>query len=369
VISTTMPQLVSQKFYTDTSVLKSHVQMLRDNASKTATIKSKCFKRNCQGKKSFSRKLQNVYLRGSFQDLESLSAPLGHELFLMKTIVERIDDNLIDHLVAHRGFHCTKDCPTTRPLENTLAAYEQAWTLGMKHAECDVVLTKDDRLMLCHDNTFERLAMFPSRKSFVDKHPNKLEAKEVLTKCVTKSGACVPFLTHVLDIAAAIGVNKKLIIELKPGLDRTYIRLIEVLKSNPEYLNNISVIMSFQLSLIQNFAGLFRKEFPVVTELKLLYLMTKPEDCGRYPQPYNHFPIERPDELDEIKGELDGFYVGHSRTFTTSNRNTFQNVCRKYVIGVYNMEPDCVSRAQELCAIGVAYVNTDMPRDLKKIIT
>jgi len=162
------------------------------------------------------------------------------------------------------------------------------------------------------------------------------------------------------------GLVKKLIIELKPGLNRTAIRLIEVLKTNPQYLNNISVIMSFQLSLIKNFGVQFRKAFPNVTKSKLLYLMTKPEECGKYPQPYNHFPIERPDDLDELIGELDGFYVGYSRTFTTSNRNAFQNVCAKYVIGVYDMEPDCVSRAQELCAMGVAYVNTDMPRDLEE---
>jgi len=232
----------------------------------------------------------------------------------------------------------------------------------MKHAECDVVLTKDNRLMLCHDETFKRLAMFPSRKEFVNMHPNHLEAKEVLTKCVTRSGAGVPFLSHVLDIAAAIGVQKKLVIELKPGVTGTADRLMEILQANSSYLSNLSVIMSFQLSVISHFAELFRKTFPGVTETKLLYLLVKPEEAGIYPEPYHHFPVESPSQLEDWIGMLDGFYVGFSEMLLSTHQDIFKNLCKKYVIGVYGMNPDCVFRARELTEIGVAYVNTDMPR-------
>jgi len=365
--------LMSQKFYTDTSMLKSHVSMLskdfqvkalNQNASDLLmkTIESK----NNHQFTGTGRK--DVIIRsksyGSVSDLKTLTSSLGHEILLMRTVVKSIDDKVKDCLVAHRGFHCTMDQQKFRPLENTLAAYEQAWSLGMKHAECDVVLTKDNRLMLCHDDTFKRLAMFPSRRMFVNTHPNHLEAKEVLTKCVTRSGAGVPFLTHVLDIAAAIGSDKKLVIEIKPGVNGTADRLIQILKTNISYLKNISVIMSFQLSIISHFADLLRKTFPGVTETKVLYLLAKPEEAGIYPQPYNHFPIETPGLLEDWIGKLDGFYVGYSNKLLSTHKDIFGSICKKYVVGVYDMNPDCISTARELIDIGVAFVNTDMPRTL-----
>merc|ERR1719233_2886010 len=206
--------------------------------------------------------------------------------------------------------------------------------------------------------------MFPSRRMFVNTHPNHLEAKEVLTKCVTRSGAGVPFLTHVLDIAAAIGSHKKLVIEIKPGVNGTADRLMQILKTNTFYLKNISVIMSFQLSIISHFADLFRTTFPGVTETKLLYLLAKPEEAGIYPQPYNHFPIENPSQLEDCNGKLDGFYVGYSDKLLSTHKDIFRSICKKYVVGVYDMKPDCVSTARELTDIGVAFVNTDMPRAL-----
>jgi len=368
--------LMSQKFYTDSSTLKSHVSILskdskdlqlkalNQNASDLLT-KTTASKNNHQ---CTEKDMKNILIHsksyGSFSDLKTLTSCLGQEILLMRTVVKSIDDDIKDCLVAHRGFHSTIDQQKFRPLENTLGAYEQAWSLGMKHAECDVVLTKDNRLMLCHDDTFKRLAMFPSRRMFVNTHPNHLEAKEVLTKCVTRSGAGVPFLTHVLDIAAAIGSHKKLVIEIKPGVSGTADRLMQVLKTNTFYLENISVIMSFQLSIISHFADLFKTTFPGVTETKVLYLMAKPEEAGIYTQPYNHFPIETPRQLEDCIGKLDGFYVGYSNKLLSTHKDIFRSICKKYVVGVYDMNPDCVSTARELIDIGVAFVNTDMPRTL-----
>jgi len=371
--SSTMAHLMSLKFYTDWSTLESHIQMLTQDlqlkalsqSADNSLKKTVMIKNECQpNKKENTEALSPSRRCGSFFDLKTLTSSLGHEMFLMKRIVEKIDDNIKDHLVAHRGFHCIKDQSKVRPLENTLAAFEQAWALGMKHAECDVVLTKDNRLMLCHDDTFERLAMFPSRRTFVNKHPKNLEAKEVLTKCFTRSGAGVPFLTHVLDIAAAIGDHKKLVLELKPGGIGAAERLVEILKANQSYFSNISVIMSFDMTLISHLAKLIRKTFPLMNETKLLYLLVKPEEVGKYPQPYNHFPIEDPSKLQEWIGELDGFYVGYSDMLISTYQDIFKNICKRYVMGVYDIEPDCVLAAERLSTVGVAYINTDMPRSL-----
>ncbi|KAH8098193.1 glycerophosphodiester phosphodiesterase [Aureococcus anophagefferens] len=59
--------------------------------------------------------------------------------------------DVLDALVAHRGFHATSDRTDARPVENSLEAYEVAWTSGLALAECDVAVSKDGALVLCHD--------------------------------------------------------------------------------------------------------------------------------------------------------------------------------------------------------------------------
>ena len=66
---------------------------------------------------------------------------------------------ILPSLVAHRGFHCVDDRVSRRPLENSLDAYETAWTKGMELCECDIAITKDDKLVLAHDDNFTRLAL------------------------------------------------------------------------------------------------------------------------------------------------------------------------------------------------------------------
>lgn len=57
------------------------------------------------------------------------------------------DHNLLSHLVAHRGFHHIKDRHDKRPLENSLSAFEIAWTSGIHLCECDIAMTKDGKLV------------------------------------------------------------------------------------------------------------------------------------------------------------------------------------------------------------------------------
>ena len=60
------------------------------------------------------------------------------------------------------GFHCPWDHSGKRPLENSLSAFELAWSAGIHWLECDVAITKDEKLMLAHDEDFQRLALDPS---------------------------------------------------------------------------------------------------------------------------------------------------------------------------------------------------------------
>ncbi|CAD7943293.1 unnamed protein product [Amoebophrya sp. A120] len=64
--------------------------------------------------------------------------------------------SLVHKLVAHRGFHFSDD-RLVRPLENSLEAYETAWTSGITNCECDIAATLDARLVLLHDETVKRI--------------------------------------------------------------------------------------------------------------------------------------------------------------------------------------------------------------------
>jgi hypothetical protein len=82
----------------------------------------------------------------------------GGDLQWFQKLVTQIPPEVLQKLVAHRGFHCTSD-KIDRPIENTLEAYETAWTSGVLLCECDIALTKDEKIVLAHDGDFNRLAL------------------------------------------------------------------------------------------------------------------------------------------------------------------------------------------------------------------
>jgi len=71
--------------------------------------------------------------------------------WLKRLVSEIVKVGEIDHLVAHRGFHSVLDRSDCRPLENSLAAYEACWTSGIPICECDIALTKDEKVSLTND--------------------------------------------------------------------------------------------------------------------------------------------------------------------------------------------------------------------------
>ena len=66
----------------------------------------------------------------------------NNELNWLRSFTGSFDQSLIGCLVGHRGFHSVKDRSDRRPIENSLTAYEAAWTNGIHLCECDIALTK-----------------------------------------------------------------------------------------------------------------------------------------------------------------------------------------------------------------------------------
>ena len=164
----------------------------------------------------------------------------------LKSLVRSIPaEDLLPKLVSHRGFHNIKDRNDKRPVENSLSAYEMAWTSGIELCECDIALTKDEKLVLAHDEDFARLALESSANS--KRKVSDLTFKEIISMPLT-SGVRPPLLIDVLRSASAISEKAKLVIEIKPGNQSAAYALSRMLIRHPDLRSNVAMIMSFDAS-------------------------------------------------------------------------------------------------------------------------
>ncbi|MBR6253523.1 MAG: hypothetical protein IKR04_06790 [Clostridia bacterium] len=142
-------------------------------------------------------------------------------------------------ITAHRG-------STIFSPENTLPSVVEAISFNVDFIEIDVQLTKDNKVILLHDETFKRVGG-------VDKRPDELTYEEVKQIDVGsyKSGivfVTAPLLEEVIDLCKLS--NTKLLIELKSyskkGLSKEVVRIIK----EKDYIDNCYV-QSFDSQLIR----------------------------------------------------------------------------------------------------------------------
>ncbi|KAL7535269.1 hypothetical protein ACHAXR_006387 [Thalassiosira sp. AJA248-18] len=182
------------------------------------------------------------------------------ELVWLRNMIEGIDPIYIPYLVAHRGFHSIHDRSDVRPLENSLMAYEAAWTNGVHLCECDIALTKDERIILAHDENFYRLGMDPT-SPLCNRTVRDLTFKELMN-CPLKSGARPPLLFDVLRSAAAIGGEAKMIVEIKAGNTEAGPALARMFLRHPTLMEHVAVVMSFDAFIMHS----LRREMAAVFE-------------------------------------------------------------------------------------------------------
>lgn len=310
------------------------------------------------------------------------------------------DSPLLSRLVAHRGFHCPRDNSGKRPLENSLAAYESAWSAGIHLCECDVALTKDEKLVLAHDEDFSRLALDPST-ACSKKKVGDLTMKEIIS-LTFKSGARPPLLLDVLRSAQAIGGAAQLVIEIKPGNQAACAALTNMLRRHPDLVERCAIIMSFDAYIMHKLrselaklgawlkaeygSNIFRSDPPdnvgsfvdedgrfvsFRLELPLIMLLT----VVREPTRAKHYQLTvsvtdtspvhswlRP----EGKPSLDGVYLQYQpEMLHPDGISALRELSRQYLVGVWacHGDPDDVVTATRLIReCGVSFVNTDLPR-------
>jgi len=315
--------------------------------------------------------------------------------------------NLLSSLVAHRGFHCPRDGSDKRPMENSLAAYESAWSSGIHLCECDVALTKDEKLVLAHDDDFSRLALDPNSSSS-KKKVSDLTMKEIIS-LTFKSGTRPPLLLDVLRSAQAIGDESKLIIEIKPGNPEACTALVRLFRSHPDLIDRCAAVMSFdawsmhKLRIELDELALAFKTYGSPSPPKASLLRgSPPERVAGSPHNLNAMQLRKNVEVkmpqillltvakepqmhyelwvdvsdlspihswlrNENSSSLDGVYLQYQSEMLEPNGiMAMRKLSAMYRVGVwgeFGSDPDdCITALKLISECGVSYVNTDLPR-------
>jgi glycerophosphoryl diester phosphodiesterase len=155
-------------------------------------------------------------------------------------------------IIAHRGE--SADAP-----ENTMAAFRLAWERKVDAIELDVHLTKDDRLVVCHDPDLKRTAGVP--KAIKASNWDELKMLDVgRWKDPKFAGERLPNLDDVLNELPG-GVRCYIEIKVGPEAVPALVRSVKKSRHPPEQL----VVISFQADTIA-------KSKELLPELKAYFL-------------------------------------------------------------------------------------------------
>ena len=110
--------------------------------------------------------------------------------------------------IAHRGASYLAP-------ENTIASAKLAWELGADAVECDIHLSKDNRIMVIHDNDTKRTCSSKKNLTIADTPSTLLRDLDAgIMKDVKFKGEKIPFLTEIIE---TIPEGKMLVVEIKCG--------------------------------------------------------------------------------------------------------------------------------------------------------
>mmetsp|Transcript_20449 Transcript_20449/g.38030 ORF Transcript_20449/g.38030 Transcript_20449/m.38030 type:complete len:557 (+) Transcript_20449:437-2107(+) len=319
---------------------------------------------------------QRITKRNSFRAGKS---KVKSEFDALCQLVQSFTPEVLKHLVAHRGFHSRNDV-LSRPLENTIPAYEQAWASGLHYCECDVTLTLDGQVVLSHDHDLRRLARHPLSSS-AEVPVSKMTYAQ-LYSLPLKNGTHAPLLSEVLNSAIRTGPHASLVVEIKPGTDgaEVAVALCNMFREHPKLLKRVAVVMSFDLFIIHNFNKFFQAEFATADPTKEYYapkvmFLTQNDNPltrgnGAVSLEWGH---KEPEEvLDSIHGyleqggsRLDGIYMQmHEDMFEEGSptARAIKSLSEEYMVGIWGSrkQPDTLERVEVLNSIGASFVNTDL---------
>lgn len=395
-----LPELYSSNFHMGLDALDMAIQTLRELLDDLDECDNELYDHFQEEKKlnhaphisRLERPLQNIIRNQSYENEEIIIGKRANEMLWLRDMIRQIPEDYIKHAVAHRGFHNPKGRSDLRPLENSLAAFEAAWTNGIHLCECDVAVTKDEKLVLAHDSDFSRLSLDPSSDTS-NRKVSDLTFKELIALTL-KNGVRAPLLLDVLRSAHTIGPEAKLIIEIKPGNNQAAMALARLLARYPEYVTHVAVIMSFDLWAMHELRSALEKMLSGEPRRISSYSMLDMDgiEKGSFPSNFGvkmpklmlltvaHVPADNYElwvdcnDYSPIDGWLqtdgsclDGVYVRfENEMLEPDGAAELKALCKKYTVGVWgvvNKDPDDY---ETMCYLvkecGVSYFNTDLPR-------
>lgn len=252
-----------------------------------------------------------------------------------------------------------------------------------------MALTKDEKLVLAHDEDFSRLALDPSTASS-RKKVGDLTMKEIIS-LTFKSGSRPPLLLDVLRSAQAIGGFARLVIEIKPGNQVACAALINLFRQHPDLIERCAVIMSFDAYTMHKLkCGLneldawlethygsrsdspysvlsvpFRPKLPDILLLTVLRETTRKQHHQLPVSVSDLSPVHswlRPED----KPSLDGVYLQYQpEMLHRDGIAAMRALSKEYLVGVwarYGDPDDIVTASRLVRECGVSFVNTDLPR-------
>mmetsp|Transcript_44552 Transcript_44552/g.93489 ORF Transcript_44552/g.93489 Transcript_44552/m.93489 type:complete len:536 (+) Transcript_44552:114-1721(+) len=389
--STLIPELYSAPFMAYPT-LEAHIETLRDSlvvAEEEEELDEDSVMYSIRKKTILSTK-----------DSADVKRRADEMSWLHDMLANGIPGSIIPSLVAHRGFHCPRDYSGKRPLENSLSSFESAWSAGIHLCECDVALTKDEKLVLAHDEDFSRLALDPS-KDCSTKKVGDLTMKEIIS-LTFKSGTRPPLLLDVLRSAQAIGGFARLVVEIKPGNQEACTALIRLFRQHPELIERCAVIMSFDAytmhklrsglddlasELMAGCVPIRRSDSPdnvcsieeagssstqiKLPEVILLTVADEPQQHYELCVGVSDFSPVHSWLQHEGKPSLNGVYLQYQPEMLQPNGiAALRALSNQYRVGVWGYfgDPDNIATASSLVRdSGVSFVNTDLPRNFNSM--
>ena len=232
------------------------------------------------------------------------------------------------HYVGHRGASYLAP-------ENTLASIKLAWELGAEGAECDVMLTSDQRVVLFHDKNTKKL----TGESFTVSEATWEELKPLV---VIPRETNLPEYTHETiplldDVLAAIPDDRMLVIEIKTG---------------PEILPYLQKVItehwkSGKISFIAF-------DFETIKQAKALY----PEVPCYY---LSSFKSDLSEHFEAIlESKLDGVDLRHPMI-----EGDLMEKCHASGLDVWCWTVNDPETARKMKELGVSAITTDRPAWLK----
>ncbi|MCD4709445.1 MAG: hypothetical protein K8R52_01250, partial [Bacteroidales bacterium] len=232
------------------------------------------------------------------------------------------------HYVAHRGVSYLAP-------ENTLASIKLAWKLGADGAECDVMLTADQKVVLFHDKNCKKLT--GENLTIKDATWEQLKQLVVIprkTNLPEYTNETIPLLA---DVLATIPGDRMLVIEIKTG---------------PEILLHLQEVIDQHWKTGKICFIAF--DFETIKQAKQLY----PEVPCYY---LSSFKVDFNKHFDAIvESRLDGVDLRH----TVIDRELVER-CNASGLDVWCWTVNDPETAMQMQKQGVTAVTTDRPAWLK----